>query len=52
MTHDKNSRVEMFRRLYLNKCDQIEKAKASSNTLRCQVLKMEAEAIKAEIDII
>jgi len=52
MTHNKHSRVEMLRRLYLSKCGQIEKAKESTNTLRCQVLKVEAEAIKAEIDII
>ena len=52
MANDKHSKVEMLRRLYLSKCGQIEKAKGSPNTLRCQVLRVEAEAIKAEIDII
>lgn len=52
MGNDKQLRVEMLRRLYLSKCGQIEKAKTSTNTLRSQVLKVEAEAIKAEIDII
>lgn len=51
MSNDKLLRVEMLRRLYLNKCGQIKKAETSSNTLRCQVLKVEAEAIKAQIDI-
>lgn len=51
MTSEKNLRNEMLRRLYVNKCGQIEKAKCSSNTLRSQILKVEAEAIKAEINI-
>lgn len=51
MGNDKHSRNKMLRRLYLNKCGQLEKAKTSSNTLRCQVLKVEAEAIKAEIGL-
>ena len=52
MGNDKLLRVEMLRRLYLSKCGQIEKAKTSTNTLRSQILKVEAEAIKAEIDIV
>ncbi|MFT6122536.1 MAG: hypothetical protein ACJAWS_002598 [Oleiphilaceae bacterium] len=52
MGNDKQLKEKMLRRLYLSKCGQLEKAKTSSNTLRCQVLKVEAEAIKAEIDII
>jgi len=52
MTYDKHSRTEMLRRLYLSKCGQIEKAKLSSSALHCQVLIAEAEAIKAELDIV
>jgi hypothetical protein len=52
MGNDKQLRVEMLRRLYLSKCGQIEKAKTSTNSLRSQILKVEAEAIKAEIDIV
>ncbi len=52
MTYDKHSRMEVLRRLYLSKCGQIEKAKQSSGLLRCQVLIAEAEAIKAELEII
>ena len=51
MTYDKHTRIEMLRRLYLGKCGQLNKAKASSNTLRFQVLKIEAEAIKAEMNM-
>jgi len=51
MTYDKYTRIEMLRRLYLGKCCQIDKAKVSSNTLRFQVLKLEADAIKAEMNI-
>mgnify|MGYP000046389548 FL=1 len=51
MTYDKHTRIEILRRLYLGKCGQIEKAKSAPNTLRFQVLKVEAEAIKAEINI-
>jgi hypothetical protein len=52
MCNDKQLRVEMLRRLYLSKCGQIEKAKTSTNTLRSQILKVEAEAIKAEMNIV
>ena len=51
MSNDKNLRVEMLRKLYVSKCGQIKKAETSPNTLRCQVLKVEAEAIKAQIEI-
>jgi hypothetical protein len=51
MTYDKYTKIEMLRHLYLGKCCQIEKVKASPNTLRLQVLKVEAEAIKAEMNI-
>lgn len=51
MTYDKNAQMELLRRLYLSKCGQIEKAKLVSNTLRCQVLIAEAEAIKAELGL-
>ena len=52
MTYEKHYRIEMLRRLYANKCGQIEKAKLYSSPLHCQVLEAEAEAIKAELGIL
>ena len=44
-----NSRIEMLKKLYLNKCGQVEQAKLSSNHFRYQVLMAEASMIKAEL---
>lgn len=50
MCYDQNARLNTLYRIYVNKCGQLPKAKLSSNLLRYQVLKAEAEAIKVELD--
>jgi len=44
-----NPHTAILKKLYINKCNQIKKAMLSSNHFRCQVLKAEAAAIRAEL---
>jgi len=44
-----SSRIELLKKLYTNKCGQVEQAKLSSNHFRYQVLMAEASMIKAEL---
>jgi len=48
---DKNDeKLEKLRKLYANKCSQIEHAQLSPDELRYRVMKAEADMIKAELD--
>jgi len=42
--------IKKLERLYLCKCGQLEKTNQSSNYLRYQVLKAEAEVLKTELE--
>ena len=45
-----HAELSKLRKLYLNKCQQAEKAKICSSTFMYQVLKAEADTIRTEID--
>lgn len=49
MCYSDTAFYEKLQKLYENKCGQAEQAKSTPNSLRYQVLKAEADAIKAEI---
>lgn len=50
MSSEEQARFDRLRKLYTNKCGQLEQAKISSSAFRSQVLQAEADAIKAELD--
>ena len=51
MDHDsRHTHSDKLKKLYLNKCQQAEKAKVVSNTFMYQVLKAEADILRNELD--
>ncbi|MDX1451328.1 MAG: hypothetical protein R3183_02140 [Oleiphilaceae bacterium] len=50
MSHQDQAKFDRLKKLYTDKCGQLEQAKISAHAFRCQVLQAEADAIKAELD--
>ncbi len=50
MCYEEASQIARLQKLYDDKCGQAEKASSAPHSLRYQVLKAEADAIRAELE--